>query len=109
MRMYSVSYMWYAVIGTVTCIILGVTIGLLTASESDAFDEKLLHPLVAKITRKMPGKKRTFTNIIKEKVVEVQEVEKIEETTLEVKSVLSSNGSRLFDAYDNNLQSRTRL
>lgn len=54
--------MWYAVIGTIICITFGVIIGLITGNENDKFDERLLHPLIAKISRKMPGKKRTFTS-----------------------------------------------
>ncbi|XP_034837146.1 sodium-coupled monocarboxylate transporter 1 [Maniola hyperantus] len=61
MRMYSVSYMWYAVIGTVTCVLVGVLVGALTADDADAFDERLLHPLAARLARRLPGKRRTFT------------------------------------------------
>ncbi|CAH0721004.1 unnamed protein product, partial [Brenthis ino] len=62
MKIYSISYMWYAVIGTIICITFGVIIGLITGNENDKFDERLLHPLIAKISRKIPGKKRTFTS-----------------------------------------------
>lgn len=62
MKMYSISYMWYAVIGTITCVIIGVVIGFITSSDRDRFDEQLLHPLIAKLSRKMPGKCRTFTS-----------------------------------------------
>ncbi|XP_048001659.1 sodium-coupled monocarboxylate transporter 1 [Leguminivora glycinivorella] len=61
-RMYAVSYMWYAVIGTFTCVIIGCIIGAITSTEDDVFDERLLHPLVVKIYNKMPGKKRTYSN-----------------------------------------------
>ncbi|KOB64367.1 Sodium/solute symporter, partial [Operophtera brumata] len=60
-KMYAISYMWYAVIGTLTCVIIGVIVGALTGKESDKFDEKLLHPAVARIYRKMPGAKRTYS------------------------------------------------
>lgn len=53
--------MWYAVIGTISCIIIGTLIGALTANEKDAFDEQLLHPLAARISRRLPGRKRTYT------------------------------------------------
>lgn len=59
--MYAVSYMWYAVIGTVTCITVGFIVGALTGKETDKFDERLLHPVVAKLYRKMPGAKRTYS------------------------------------------------
>lgn len=110
--MYSVSYMWYAVIGTITCVVVGVLVGFLTANENDAFDEKLLHPFVAKIARKLPGKKRTFTreeekvpnekessNSTEETIVETEEKPPIEHIV---------NGSMIFDSYEN-LPARTRL
>lgn len=60
-KMYAISYMWYAVIGTITCVIIGIIVGALTGKESDKFDEKLLHPAVARIYRKIPGSKRTYS------------------------------------------------
>lgn len=59
--MYAVSYMWYAVIGTLTCVAVGVGVGLATGSEADAFDERLLHPLAARLARRLPGAPRVFT------------------------------------------------
>ncbi|XP_041985354.1 sodium-coupled monocarboxylate transporter 1 [Aricia agestis] len=117
MKMYSLSYMWYAVIGTLTCILVGIVIGYLTGSEKDAFDEKLLHPLIADLSRRCPGKKRTY--IVEEKKIPEEKEsssEKTDNTTTtvvdEVKPTLSSRGSRLFDAYEPNISpspSRTRL
>lgn len=118
--MYSVSYMWYAVIGTITCVTIGVVIGYITGSDSDAYDERLLHPLVAKLARKLPGKPRKFTNEKIEKPVEEKETsEKTDETVTsiveEVKpTVFSTNSSRLFDVYESRrspspFPERTRL
>lgn len=59
--MYSITYMWYAVIGTIICIIVGNIVGALTGKESDKFDERLLHPVVTQMYRKMPGAKRTYS------------------------------------------------
>ncbi|KAL4711556.1 hypothetical protein ACJJTC_003573 [Scirpophaga incertulas] len=107
---YSISYMWYAVIGTMTCVILGLIIGLISGKESDAYDERLLHPLVAKLARKMPGKPRKFANEKVEKTEEI--VRKTEEDTsvetdvtvaddiADKKPVFSTNSSRLFDVYE---------
>lgn len=116
--MYSISYMWYAVIGTVTCVVVGVIIGFITSSDSDAYDERLLHPFIAKLARKMPGKKRNFTNEKIEKTPEEKETsEKTEETIVaeEVKpTVFATNASRLFDMYESRrspspFPERTRL
>lgn len=72
--------MWYAVIGTFSCIIIGTLIGALTATEKDAFDEQLLHPLAASIARRLPGRKRTYTV---EKKEPSKDSEKTEDTIVE--------------------------
>lgn len=111
-KFYSISYMWYAVIGTIICVTLGNIIGLITGNKSDAFDERLLHPFVAKLARKLPGPKRFYTSEkpppAEEKETEKDSSEKTEETvtdatpeTLEPKpTVFVTTGSRLFDVYD---------
>lgn len=94
--MYSISYMWYAVIGTITCVLIGIIIGLITGKESDKFDERLLHPFVAKIYRKMPGNKRTF--IVKEN--EKESSVKTEVTVAEdIKTDQDKIDSRIPDQY----------
>ncbi|CAG4961504.1 unnamed protein product [Parnassius apollo] len=103
MKMYSISYMWYAVIGTLTCVTIGTIIGLLTGSEKDSFDEKLLHPMVAKIYRKLPGRKRTFTSNVNEKTPEEKEVsDRTEDTVIEdckpdILPVFTTNSSKIFE------------
>lgn len=108
---YAVSYMWYAVIGTIVCVTVGIIIGLITGSEKDMFDEKLLHPLIVKLYRILPGKKRTFTTADKPTNTEDKEGEKessektditiIEEPIDAVKQTcFTTTGSRLFDVYD---------
>ncbi|CAB3227531.1 unnamed protein product [Arctia plantaginis] len=112
-NMYAVSYMWYAVIGTITCVTVGNIIGLITGNENDAFDERLLHPLVAKICRKLPGRKRTFTatntdknatvdeNVVTKESSEKTNVTVVEEPNESVKqTAFAAAGSRLFDVYD---------
>ncbi|XP_060807064.1 sodium-coupled monocarboxylate transporter 2 [Amyelois transitella] len=108
-KMYSISYMWYSVIGTLTCVVLGIIIGLITGNESDAYDENLLHPLVAKIARKMPGPKRKFTNEKPQKMQELKESsdkteasDKTEVTVVDEAKpeVFSPNSSRHFDVYE---------
>ncbi|XP_026729219.1 sodium-coupled monocarboxylate transporter 1 [Trichoplusia ni] len=110
-KFYSVSYMWYAVIGTLVCVTLGNIIGLITGSEKDAFDERLLHPLIPRIARKLPGPKRFYSTekppVPESKEVEKDSSEKTDETntepneTVETKDVIfATTGSRLFDVYD---------
>ncbi|CAH1641570.1 unnamed protein product [Spodoptera littoralis] len=112
-KFYSISYMWYAVIGTLICVTLGNIIGLLTGSEKDAFDERLLHPVVAQIAKKLPGPKRFYSTekpaIPDEKEGEKDSSEKTEETVTDMTpnepvdqkpGVFVTTGSRLFDVYD---------
>ncbi|CAH0597779.1 unnamed protein product [Chrysodeixis includens] len=110
-KFYSVSYMWYAVIGTLVCVTLGNIIGLITGSEKDAFDERLLHPLIPRIARKLPGPKRFYSTekppVPESKEVEKDSSEKTDETNtepneaVETKDVIfATTGSRLFDVYD---------
>ncbi|XP_068625617.1 sodium-coupled monocarboxylate transporter 1 [Battus philenor] len=113
MKMYSVSYMWYAVIGTVTCVIIGVIIGMVTGSEDDAFDERLLHPLVAKLCRKLPGRKRKYTSDVSEKSHEKESSDKTEVTIIEdskpdILPVFTTNNSCIFDNRSSSPM-RTRL
>lgn len=121
--------MWYAVIGTIICVTLGNIIGLITGSKNDAFDERLLHPFVAKLAKKLPGPKRFYTTEIpapvEEKEGEKDSSEKTEETVTDTtlneisdakQTVFVTTGSRLFDVYDvrqsptpSLARSRTRL
>ncbi|XP_026753189.2 sodium-coupled monocarboxylate transporter 2 [Galleria mellonella] len=120
--MYSISYMWYAVIGTITCVTLGVIISLITAKDTDMYDERLLHPLIAKLSRKWPGRKRQYTSDKAEKVPEQKDTsEQTEETVVESVQEINEvkptpvnvNNSRLFDAYETRtpspLPERTKL
>ncbi|VVC90125.1 unnamed protein product [Leptidea sinapis] len=103
MTIYSISYMWYAVIGTFTCVAIGIIIGYITGSESDQFDERLLHPLVARIARKMPGKQRIFSTPDREKTPDENETsDKTCDTTVDDKPsvivpVFTSQNSIIFE------------
>ncbi|KAJ0170986.1 hypothetical protein K1T71_013758 [Dendrolimus kikuchii] len=115
-KMYAISYMWYAVIGTFTCVLVGVVLGLITGSEKDAFDEQLLHPVAAKIARWAPGPKRTYINTKVEAKDDKDTSEKTEVTEVtpvaEVKpDIFTTTNSRLFEAYEARSPSpaRTRL
>ncbi|CAK1541171.1 unnamed protein product [Leptosia nina] len=113
MKFYSISYMWYAVIGTVICIVCGVIVGYLTNSERDKFDERLLHPLVAKMARKMPGKSHTFTTEREKTSEEKETSDKTCDTTVEDEKPGNSPvfaDSRIFETHENLSTSiKTRL
>lgn len=59
--MYSITYMYYAFFGSITTILLGWLVSVLTANEeTDMYDESLLHPLALRISKLFPGKPRRY-------------------------------------------------
>lgn len=60
---YSVSYMYYAFIGSLTTVLVGVIVSLLTADpENDKYEEHLLHPMARKMAGFFPGKRRLYSS-----------------------------------------------
>lgn len=61
--LYHVTYMYYALIGSMTTVIVGIIFSLLTANpEGDMYEKHLLHPIALKLARLMPGKERLYAN-----------------------------------------------
>lgn len=59
--LYSITYMYYAFVGSMTTVLVGIIVSLITANEKeDAYEEHLLHPLALKLSRMFPGKPRLF-------------------------------------------------
>uniref|UniRef100_A0A1A9W6G6 Sodium-coupled monocarboxylate transporter 2 n=1 Tax=Glossina brevipalpis TaxID=37001 RepID=A0A1A9W6G6_9MUSC len=54
---YSISYMYYSLIGTALTVIIGIIGSYLTQDPKDVYDAKLLHPIVFKLYQHFPGKK----------------------------------------------------
>ncbi|KAK6618851.1 hypothetical protein RUM43_013242 [Polyplax serrata] len=69
-HIFSISYMYYACLGTVFCLFVGLMVSHLTETESDIFDEKLIHPLALRISRCFPGKPRKFLSTSTVKQIE---------------------------------------
>lgn len=59
-NIYAISYMYYSLIGTFITVVVGTIISYITRSQEDAYDSKLLHPLVYKIYAKLPGTSKYF-------------------------------------------------
>lgn len=58
---YGITYMYYALIGSVTTVVIGIIVSLITAdAESDKYEEHLLHPIARKIADLFPGKRRVY-------------------------------------------------
>lgn len=53
-NIFLISYMYYVVIGTLITVILGIFVSLITRSKEDAYDSKLIHPGVYKLTTYLP-------------------------------------------------------
>ncbi|CAH1375121.1 unnamed protein product [Tenebrio molitor] len=65
-QLYSVTYMYYSLIGCFISILIGWTVSYFTGSESDLYDQELIHPVARKMANFFPGKKRRYA----EKTVE---------------------------------------
>ncbi|XP_055615923.1 sodium-coupled monocarboxylate transporter 1 isoform X2 [Toxorhynchites rutilus septentrionalis] len=59
---YSVSYMYYSLIGTFLTVIIGTVVSYLTSSRDDAYDHKLLHPFVYRLSHLLPGRSRRYVD-----------------------------------------------
>ncbi|CAD1475249.1 unnamed protein product [Heterotrigona itama] len=61
--LYSVTYMYYAFIGSVSTVLVGIIVSLLTADpQCDMYEEHLLHPLAVKFSRLLPGRRRLYAS-----------------------------------------------
>lgn len=71
------TYMYYAMIGTLITVFVGIAVSLaFPLHEDDVYDEKLLHPLALKFSKWFPGRPRRFLK--KEK--ETEEINEIHHT-----------------------------
>lgn len=64
--LYGITYMYYALIGSVTTVGVGIIVSLITAdAEADKYQEHLLHPIARKIAGLFPGKQRLYASNIR--------------------------------------------
>ncbi|XP_014475727.1 PREDICTED: sodium-coupled monocarboxylate transporter 2 [Dinoponera quadriceps] len=60
--LYSITYMYYALIGSLTTVVVGIVVSLITADpEADMYEQHLLHPMARKIADLFPGKRRLYS------------------------------------------------
>lgn len=59
-QLYSITYMYYSLIGCFITILIGWTVSYFTGSESDLYDQELIHPIARKMANFFPGKKRRY-------------------------------------------------
>ncbi|EGI57635.1 Sodium-coupled monocarboxylate transporter 2 [Acromyrmex echinatior] len=63
--LYGITYMYYALIGSITTVGVGIIVSLITAdAEADKYEEHLLHPTARKIAGLFPGKRRLYISNI---------------------------------------------
>lgn len=53
--------MYYSLIGCFISILIGWTVSYFTGSESDQYDQELIHPIARKMANYFPGKKRQYS------------------------------------------------
>lgn len=61
-NLFSITYMYYSLIGTLITVFVGITVSLLTFSKDDRYDPKLIHPFVYNIAKCFPGHEKLFTD-----------------------------------------------
>lgn len=97
-QLYSVSYMYYSLIGCFITILIGWTVSYFTGSESDLYDQELIHPIARKMANVFPGKKRVYSQ--KTDVPEERN-EKISSVKGDTSSIHSSPSSNALDTKKN--------
>lgn len=61
--LYGITYMYYAFIGSVTTVVVGIIVSLITAdAEGDKYEEHLLHPMARKLAGLFPGERRSYAS-----------------------------------------------
>lgn len=61
--LYGITYMYYALIGSITTVGVGIIVSLITAdAEADKYEAHLLHPMARKIAGLFPGKRRLYAS-----------------------------------------------
>lgn len=60
--LYSITYMYYSFVGCIITVLIGWTVSYFTGSESDLYDEELIHPWARKMADFFPGKKRRYAS-----------------------------------------------
>lgn len=99
--LYSITYMYYAFIGSLTTVLIGIVVSLLTAdAEHDMYEEHLLHPIAVKFSRLLPGRKRLYASSTRLGSAEETSSEAVEEPTgkLGPNPSLDTNGKPELDS-----------
>lgn len=57
---YSITYMYWSIIGTFITVFVGTLVSYCTSSDDDTYEAKLLHPMIVRCLGFMPGQPREF-------------------------------------------------
>lgn len=61
--LYGITYMYYALIGSLTTVFVGILVSLATAdAKKDAYEEHLLHPIALRLSKWCPGTPRLYAS-----------------------------------------------
>nr|CAD7449294.1 unnamed protein product [Timema bartmani] len=62
-KMYSITYMYYSLIGCGITLFVGILVSYMTGTnEDDAYDVKLIHPMALRISSWFPGRQRKYVS-----------------------------------------------
>ena len=115
---YGITYMYYALIGSLTTILVGILVSLLTADpKGDVYEEHLLHPMALKLSRLFPGRPRIYSgstrlgderNSAKGEASSVTSIPN-GNTKLNLKTEIVENGKNPGDSYIEKLDALKRV
>ena len=101
-NVFAVTYMYYSLLGTVITVGVGTIISLLTSTREDAYDSKLLHPMVYKMSlcKWFPGQERYYSDQASNEGKETQESQNHSKENKESRSSLKVTMERDNDGFE---------
>lgn len=61
-NIFSISYMYYSLFGTLITVGVGIVVSLCTLSDADSYDSKYIHPVVYRLAKLFPKSESLFSN-----------------------------------------------
>lgn len=65
-NIFSISYMYYSLFGTLITVVVGIVVSICTYSDADSYDSKYIHPMIYRLTKWFPKSEKLFSNEQKE-------------------------------------------
>lgn len=95
-NVFSISYMYYSLFGTLITVFVGMFVSLLTRSDADAYDSKYIHPCVYRMAKWFPGYEKLFS------IEQSDESSNIKTSSLKAEPV-EQHYNQAFDTHSENI------